>query len=201
MLSSTPAKAQRIRSTLKIFTKKFVDKVRRNRIFVDHWSIILISKSVPQPVSGPVRANMFKAIDHMDGGHSRERLAGRFVQAVRGDWDKILSGVFGCQSVNSISEEHMKTLKQIYLRAYDWNHKVKACLVTLDYIIYMPPHNAPFDSTNMHCLAKGERKPSSIICAAWFGLWSSRAVGKQQEPEIVCQQKSEILSEQFFRNV
>ena len=201
MLSSTPAKAERIRSTLKLFTQKFVDKVRRNRIFVNRWSIILISKAEPQAVSGPVRASMFKAIDHMDGGHSKERLADQFVQAVRGDWAKILSGVFGCQNVDSISEEHIKMLEKIYLRAYDWNHKVKARLVSLDYNIYMPAHNMPFDCRSMRCLAKGERKPGSIICAAWFGLWSSRAVGKQQPPEVVCQQKTAILSEHYFQNV
>ena len=179
--------------------QKFIDKVRCNHIFVNCWSIILISKAEPQVVSGPVRANMFKAIDHMDGSHSKDWLADQFVQAVCGDWAKILSGVF--QNVDSISEEHIKMLEKIYLRAYDWNHKVKTRLMSLDYNIYMPTHNMPFDSRSMRCLAKGERKPSRIICATWFGLLSSRAIGKQQPPEVVCQQKTAILSQHYFQNV
>ena len=152
-------------------------------------------------VSGPSRAIMFKAVDRMDGGRSRKRLADEFVRAVCGEWDKLLSGVFGSQTIDSISEEHRQSLEKIYQRTYEWNYKIKACLVTLDYHIYMPPHNSAFDGAKMLCLAEGEKNPGSIICAAWFGLSSSRAIGKQRSPEYVCRQKADILSEHYLKNL
>jgi hypothetical protein len=144
---------------------------------------------------------MFKAIDHMDHGCSRGQLANHFVQAVHEDWAELLAGVFGPPNIDGISDEHMKTLEIIYLKVYDWNHTVKSRLVSLDYNIYIPSHNVPFDSKNMHCIAKGDRKPGSIICAVWFGLCSSQAVGKQWPPVVVWQQKTDILSELYFQHV
>jgi len=163
-----------------------------------------IRRQEPQVISGPIHANMFKAIDSMDHGRSRGQLADNFVQAVCGDWARLLAGIFRPQDVDAItviSDEHMKTLERIWLKVYDWNHMVKSHFVSLDYNIYIPPHNLTFDSESMICIAKGDRKPDSIICAVWFGVCSSQAVGKQQPPVLIWQQKTEILSELHFQHV
>jgi hypothetical protein len=151
----------------------------------------------PQIVFGAFRANMFKGIDHLYGNR-QEELASHFVHAVRHDWTKVLGCLPQSNNEGSILEKHLVELKDIYLKAYEWNGRVKLDCISLDFHPRIYPPQKRFDDEVMNGRIKGNKRPKTIICTVGFGLSSSISVGKGRSQKFACQTKAVVLSEIYF---
>jgi hypothetical protein len=150
---------------------------------------------------------MFNGIDLLLGGTSRRmKFASQFVHYICEDWNKVLAYLRPNNNNDGISKPLIQALESIYCRAYDWNHNVKSCCISLDFHPQIAADNLSFNDKEMDCRLKAEQRPESIICTKEFGLLSSEATGKGRNPEVigkkptyVCHLKTVVLSEIYFQ--
>jgi hypothetical protein len=183
----------------KIIEDIYAEIRQEGQPLVYRLSTELISTIEPQIISGTFRANMFKGVDRLHRSR-REELSRQFILAVRHDWTSILPRLPEFNNNGGISDKHMETLKGIYFEAYEWNAMARSHCISLDFHARTSPPDAKFNDQTMDCQVNGDKRPRHIICAVAFGLWSSVAVGKKQNPEYICQEKARVLSELYFQN-